>query len=63
MIKPSQLVPGDTVAMISLSSGAAHTFYHRYLIGKQQRQATLGLQVIETRYALNDEAALLDRVG
>jgi len=58
MIKPPKLMPGDTVAAISLSWGGAHTFPHRYLAGRQQLQDTFGLRVIESRYALKDAAWL-----
>ncbi len=58
MIKPPKLMPGDTVATISLSWGGAHTFPHRYAAGKQQLQDTFGLQVVESRYALRDAAWL-----
>jgi muramoyltetrapeptide carboxypeptidase LdcA involved in peptidoglycan recycling len=47
MIKPPKLMPGDTVAAISLSWGGAHTFPQRYLAGKQQLEATFGVQVEE----------------
>src|SRR5690554_616028 len=48
MIKPPRLKPGDTVAAISLSSGAAHMFPERFAAGKRQIEATFGLQVIDT---------------
>jgi muramoyltetrapeptide carboxypeptidase LdcA involved in peptidoglycan recycling len=58
MIKPPKLLPGDTVATISLSWGGAHKFYHRYLAGKRQLQDTFGVHVIESRHALKEDAWL-----
>lgn len=58
MIKPPKLLPGDTVAAISLSWGGAGVFPHRYEAGKQQLQETFQLRVIETRHALRDAAWL-----
>ncbi len=54
MLKPQRLQAGDRVAAISLSWGAAATFPQRYALGKQQLEATLGLQVVETPHALRD---------
>ena len=54
MQKPAKLVPGDTIAAISLSWGGPATFPHRYAAGKHQLQATFGLNVVETRHALKD---------
>ncbi len=54
MIKPPKLMPGDTVAAISLSWGGAGEFPHRYYAGKQQLQDTFHVRVIETRHALRD---------
>ncbi len=51
-VKPERLKNGDTVAAISLSSGAAHYFPHRYEAGKRQFEETFGLKVIETPHAL-----------
>lgn len=54
MIKPPQLLPGDTVATISLSWGGPGTYPHRYEAGKRQLQEAFGVQVVETHYALRD---------
>lgn len=43
---------GDTVATVSLSSGGAALFPHRYQAGKAQLEQVLGLRVVETRHAL-----------
>lgn len=58
IIKPPRLHPDDTVAAISLSSGAAAMFPHRYQAGKRQLEQTFGLKVIETPNALRDDAWL-----
>ena len=50
--KPKKLVPGDTVAAISLSWGGPGEFPHRYAAGKRQLEETFGLTVVETRNAL-----------
>ena len=55
MIHPPQLLPGDTVATISLSWGGAHACPERYRIGKQQLEETFGLNVVETRHALRSD--------
>jgi muramoyltetrapeptide carboxypeptidase LdcA involved in peptidoglycan recycling len=60
VIRPPALKPGDTVAAISLSSGLAATFPHRYEAGKRQFAETFGLTVIETPCALRDNAWLHD---
>lgn len=58
--KPPTLRPGDTVAAISLSSGLAALFPHRYQAGKRQLAETFGLNVVETPNALRDNAWLHD---
>lgn len=55
LIKPERLSPGDTVAAISLSSGAAATFPQRYQAGKRQLEQTFGVRVIETPNALQND--------
>lgn len=60
MIRPRALEPGDTVAAISLSSGLAAAFPHRYQAGKRQLAETFDLNVIETPNALRDNAWLHD---
>lgn len=47
MIKPSRLCPGDTVALVSLSSGIAgeKLFSHKVDIGKSRLEKNFGLRV------------------
>ncbi len=55
LLKPSHLEPGDTMAAISLSSGLAAAFPHRYKAGKRQLAETFGLEVIATPNALRED--------
>ena len=54
MIKPSRLTQGDTVAIVSLSSGMGGepVFKHRYELGKQRLETDFGLNVITMPNAL-----------
>lgn len=52
LVKPKALKPGDRVATISLSWGGAGQFPDRYQQGKRQLQTTFGVEVVETRHAL-----------
>ena len=52
LVKPKALKPGDKVATISLSWGGAGELPERYHQGKQQLQATFGVEVVETKHAL-----------
>lgn len=52
LIKPKALQFGDKVAVISLSWGGAGELPARYEQGKKQLQATFGLEVVETKHAL-----------
>lgn len=52
LIKPKLLRQGDTVATISLSWGGAGELLHRYEFGKRQLQEVFGLNVVETKNAL-----------
>ena len=73
MIKPGRLAKGDTVAIISLSSGLGGepAFLHRYKIGKQRLEEEFGLNVITTPHALkgidflysNPQARAADLMG
>ena len=56
--KPSKLQPGDTVAAISLSSGAAGEFPKVYEVAKRNLERTLGVQLVETPSALKPDAWL-----
>lgn len=55
MLRPPRLRRGDTVAAISLSSGLAALFPHRYEAGKRQLEETFGVRVVETPNALRDD--------
>jgi len=59
-LKPPALQPDDTIAAISLSSGAAASNPRRYETGKRQFGETFGVRVIETPNALRDNAWLYD---
>ena len=54
MIKPHRLTKGDTVAIVSLSSGlGGHSaFLHRYETGKRRLEAEFGLNVVTMPNAL-----------
>lgn len=54
MIKPSRLKQGDTVAIVSLSSGIGGEtiFRHRHEIGKERLETEFGLNVITMPNAL-----------
>jgi muramoyltetrapeptide carboxypeptidase LdcA involved in peptidoglycan recycling len=56
--RPPALRPGDTVAVVSLSSGLAAALPHRYEAGKRQLADTFGLRVIDTPNALRDDGWL-----
>ncbi|MCL2598459.1 MAG: LD-carboxypeptidase [Firmicutes bacterium] len=55
MIGPKRLQQGDTVMAVSLSSGLAHRYPHRYQVGKKQLQDTFGVKVMEGEYTLRSE--------
>jgi muramoyltetrapeptide carboxypeptidase LdcA involved in peptidoglycan recycling len=48
MIKPKKLSRGDTVAIVSLSSGLAgdKLFKHRYELGKKSLEDVYGLKLL-----------------
>ena len=54
MLKPARLIKGDSVAIVSLSSGLGGeaAFYHRYEIGKKRLEAEFGLNIITMPNAL-----------
>jgi muramoyltetrapeptide carboxypeptidase LdcA involved in peptidoglycan recycling len=60
LIRPPALQPGDTVALISLSSGASAAFPHRHEAGRRQLAETFGVDVVETPNALRDSGWLHD---
>lgn len=53
--KPPRLQPGDTVAAIALSSGAAGAFPGVYGVAKRNLEATFGVRLIETPNALKGD--------
>lgn len=57
-VKPNRLRPGDTVAALSLSSGLAALFPHRYQAGKRQFEREFDVRVVEAPHALRDDAWL-----
>lgn len=59
-ILPPALRSGDTVAVVSLSSGGAAALPHRYATGKRQLAETFGLRVIEAPHATRDSDWLRD---
>ena len=54
MIKPKRLKKGDTVAIVSLSSGMAgdEAFRHRYELGKKRLEEVFGLKTVTMPNAL-----------
>lgn len=56
VIKPPQLHPGDSVAVVSLSWGGPALFPHRYQAGKAQLETEFGVTVVEMPHALADPA-------
>ncbi len=54
LIKPPQLHPGDTVAVVSLSAGLAGIMPGRYEAGKRQLADTFGFNVIDAPHATAD---------
>lgn len=54
MIKPKQLKPGDTVAIVSLSWGGLGDaeLIHKYYLGKQRLEEEFGLKVVAMPHAL-----------
>ena len=55
MLKPKMLRAGDTVAVVSLSSGDAATFPDRYARGKSLFQDEFGVRVVEMPNTFRDE--------
>jgi len=62
MIKPARLKRGDTVAIVSLSSGLGgeEAFLHRYQRGKQRLEEVFGLNVVTMPHALKGIKLLYD---
>jgi len=54
MLKPQKLAKGDTVAIVSLSSGLGGeaAFLHRYAVGKRRLEDEFGLRVVTMPNAL-----------
>ncbi len=55
MLKPNMLCSGDTIAVVSLSSGDAHSFPLRYARGKALFEEEFGVRVVEMPNTLRDE--------
>jgi muramoyltetrapeptide carboxypeptidase LdcA involved in peptidoglycan recycling len=53
--KPPRLQPGDTIAALSLSSGLAAKYPHRFEAGKRQLKQSFGVRVVEAPHALCDD--------
>ncbi|HEX2903670.1 MAG TPA: S66 peptidase family protein [Jatrophihabitans sp.] len=51
LIRPPALSPGDTIAIVSLSSGLAGALPARYAAGKRQLAETFGVQVVDAPHA------------
>jgi len=60
LIRPPALKPGDTVAIVSLSSGLASLMPHRYAAGKRQLAETFGFTVVDAPHATADAGWLRD---
>lgn len=62
MIIPEKLKKGDTIAIVSLSSGMGgeKEFYHRYEIGKKRLEEIFGLNVVTMPNALKGYKYLYD---
>lgn len=58
MRRPPHLVPGDTVAAISLSWGGAAAVPRRWETGRRQFEEAYGVRLVPTRHALRDAAWL-----
>ena len=54
LITPPALKPGDTIAVVSLSSGLASLMPHRYAAGKRQLAETFGFTVVDAPHATAD---------
>ena len=54
-IKPPKLQPGDTVAAVSLSSGAAGEFPEVYEVAKRNLEQTFSVHLVETPNALKSD--------
>ncbi|MDR2600071.1 MAG: LD-carboxypeptidase [Oscillospiraceae bacterium] len=60
LIHPMKLKRGDTVATISLSSGSAGDFLHRYKLGVSRLENDFGLHVVPTPNSLKDSKWIYD---
>lgn len=58
LVKPTRLQPGNTVAAISLSSGASGEFPQVYEVARRVMRERFGLKLIETPNALKSDAWL-----
>ncbi|MDR3021208.1 MAG: LD-carboxypeptidase [Clostridiales bacterium] len=55
MIKPACLKRGDKVCAISLSSGLAQKYPHRYHVGKRQIERTFDIEIVQSANALRED--------
>lgn len=62
MIKPKKLKKGDTIAIVSLSSGTAgdELFKHRYEQGKRRLEEVFGLKTVTMPNALKGSKYLAE---
>jgi muramoyltetrapeptide carboxypeptidase LdcA involved in peptidoglycan recycling len=58
LIKPPALRPGDTLAIVSLSSGASAAYPHRHDAGKRQLAQAFDVHVVDAPNARRDSAWL-----
>jgi muramoyltetrapeptide carboxypeptidase LdcA involved in peptidoglycan recycling len=58
LVKPPRLRPGDTVAIVSLSSGLLGALPHRHEQGRRQLAETFGLSVVDAPNAARSDAWL-----
>lgn len=54
MIKPTRLIPGDKVAIVSLSWGGLgdKELIHKYYIAKERLEKIFGLEVVTMPHAI-----------
>ncbi len=60
LIKPRRLVPGDTLAAVTLSWGGPGAYPDRYAAGKRQLEREFGIRVVEMPNTLRDPGFIAD---
>jgi len=60
LIQPKKLKRGDTIATVSLSSGSAGDFLHRYKLGVSRLENDFGLRVVSAPNSLKGRKWLYD---